>query len=413
MFQDLNSRVHEEDMKIIWLFGAAGSGKTAIMQTLAETLAPQVVVATLFLSRKDMRDDARRIFPSLAYELAVAHSGYRNHVEEQMTLDPDVLSLSLDEQFKRLFEMPPYGLESDVASKRWVVMLDGLDQCKSKGDQCRIIHLISRSTLSRQSQSPLWIISSRNEIHLECSFREVETRIRGFWKQEVSTTGPDACKDVELYLRIELAKLKFPCYLKPSPPWPSNEDVSNLANHSSGFFQYASAAIKHISDNNPVSRLEFLSGQKSAVLLPGLAEFYRDILSQIPQDDFSVASSIMGMSYVLQRDASNQSPSYAPRSLAMTCNVLSITKRDAYAALSHLGSVLTFPLPDYASTSGVEPLHPSLFRFVEHGETPDRFRIFFYIQIQNISRCYVRILQEFKKSNCKLPRTCLSEIVEH
>ncbi|KAF9443844.1 hypothetical protein P691DRAFT_796977 [Macrolepiota fuliginosa MF-IS2] len=246
ILEDIDARIRDKDTRIIWLQGPAGSGKSAIMQTLAEVQSSCTVLTTLFLSRDHERNDPKKILISLAYSFAILDPTYRQLVEERIALDPDFLSLCMDEQFKCLF-VEPFAHRIVWDARRWVIILDGLDECRDEEDQCRIVDLI-RNSIHLHPQSPLlWIISSRPDTHMMASFSRVKDCVTGFWEQEIPIGSLDASEDVNRYLHAELAKIReLHCKWITAPPsWPSDEEFLRLSQLSSGFFGFASSAMKH------------------------------------------------------------------------------------------------------------------------------------------------------------------------
>ncbi len=129
---ELNARIEDValDTRIVWLFGPAGVGKSAIMQSLIEIVhpLPSLTCATLFFSRPNHRDDPKKVFTTLAYAFAVADPGYRRYMKDRLPTEPTFLDKSLDEQFRRLFITPFTTGDVNFGSRRWIIFLDGFDE---------------------------------------------------------------------------------------------------------------------------------------------------------------------------------------------------------------------------------------------------------------------------------------------
>ncbi|EEB94165.1 hypothetical protein MPER_07068, partial [Moniliophthora perniciosa FA553] len=69
--------------RILWLYGPAGAGKSAIAQTVAETAREEnILVASFFFSRADSkRNNPKYIFLSIAYQLAHSIPELREPIE--------------------------------------------------------------------------------------------------------------------------------------------------------------------------------------------------------------------------------------------------------------------------------------------------------------------------------------------
>lgn len=190
--EQLRTRIHDNTLgtRIIWLFGPAGVGKSAIMQTVAETLAetesPKLPFSTLFFSRPNQRDDPKKVFNTLAYGFAVVERPYLQFLEERLAADPGFFAKSIEEQFKRLFIMPFANGRVRTDSRRWVVLLDGLDECNDEREQCKILDVIYSSIIYHTQTTPfIWIIASRPEAHLRSAFAQIQERCTAIWTIEI------------------------------------------------------------------------------------------------------------------------------------------------------------------------------------------------------------------------------------
>jgi pantothenate kinase-related protein Tda10 len=70
------------DDLILWLFGAAGAGKSAIAKRIAEIASQKgLLIATFFLSRTPLtRSNKDRLVATLAYQLALSIPNTRSHI---------------------------------------------------------------------------------------------------------------------------------------------------------------------------------------------------------------------------------------------------------------------------------------------------------------------------------------------
>ncbi|KAF9443843.1 hypothetical protein P691DRAFT_737316 [Macrolepiota fuliginosa MF-IS2] len=414
ILEDIDARIRDIDTHIIWLRGLAGSGKSAIMQTLAEVQSSRTVLATLFLSRDHERNDPKKILISLAYSFAILDPTYRQLIEDRISLDPDFLSLCMDEQFKCLF-VEPFMHHIVQDARRWVIIVDGLDECRDEADQCRIIDLI-RNSIRLHPQSPLlWIISSRPDAHIVTSFSGVKDCVTGFWEQEIPIDSLDASEDVNRYLHAEFAKIrKFHCDSMPEPPssWPSDEEFLQLSQLSSGFFCFASSAMKHVASANSISRLQYILS--SSHPLDPLDLMYTQTMSKIPSDVLSNAKVILGF-YALHRTSSpvyHSSPNDNQDVGFLTlCNILRMKKHSAYAALRELSSVLISPSPMEAKDLGIKIVHPSFLQFLEDRSRSGSHNIGLDQQLEGLWHSYLRILQQYQKTKCTSVLSCPHELL--
>jgi adenylylsulfate kinase-like enzyme len=80
----------EQDKRVFWLNGLAGTGKSTIAQTFAEMcFADGKLGASFFCSRDfDDRSNLRSIFPTLAFQLAHRYPQFRRGVASGLDGEP-------------------------------------------------------------------------------------------------------------------------------------------------------------------------------------------------------------------------------------------------------------------------------------------------------------------------------------
>jgi hypothetical protein len=246
--------------KIYWLNGAAGTGKTAVAQSIAN-IAHEIgfICITFFFSRaSDDRRNYANVIPTLAYQLAIEER-CRHRICAAVSLDNDICTRTLQLQAKKLLldvlntmtSDPPLGL---------LVVLDALDECKEDINKVHSGDLIPvlLGALKDVSFAKLFI-TSRRESSIERLFTQVDifkdTRPlvlhRDIPKDLVQ-------KDIEQYFRVELAELKRKNSLVST--FPSEANVHTLVQRSDGLFIYARTAVEYISDpsGTPQQQLEAL-----------------------------------------------------------------------------------------------------------------------------------------------------------
>ncbi|KAF8954852.1 hypothetical protein BDZ97DRAFT_1741306 [Flammula alnicola] len=125
------------DSKIMWMYGRAGAGKSAIAQTIADLCsAKQLLAASFFWFRAAHgRNDETRVISTLAYQLVLEIPEIRRLVEKAIEEDSLLLSRPLEKQLEDLIIKP---LNKMVLTKKNAIslpfrprfiILDGLDEC--------------------------------------------------------------------------------------------------------------------------------------------------------------------------------------------------------------------------------------------------------------------------------------------
>ncbi|THU85763.1 hypothetical protein K435DRAFT_805638 [Dendrothele bispora CBS 962.96] len=262
--------VRSSQRLVHWLYGPAGVGKSAIAQTLAESLKDSHLAATFFFSRSSSkRNNPRTLFTTVAYCLAVSgNTELRAAIDKVIRDDPALLSASIKSQFLKLVVKP---LES-LPRERWrnlpkVVIIDGLDECQGSDSQRRVLTTILSLLVDEKGRPryriPLrFLIASRPEPQIRDIFNKpkyLDITTRTELGDNYSTS-----RDIERYLRDSFHKIaRTSDAMRGVPlPWPSHGVIDNLVQKASGQFIYASTLLKYVSDeySHPVEQLELALG---------------------------------------------------------------------------------------------------------------------------------------------------------
>lgn len=389
------------ETKLLWLHGPAGVGKSAIIQTLAESESEStsfLLAATLFFSRPNRRDDPDCVFLTIAYQLAAQCEPYRRYVMDLLAANPKFVDKSMIEQFKRLI-VKPLAEERLLEGLRRtaLILIDGLDECMGEWAQREIVLLIGRFALQYPDVPLLWIIASRPEPHVRVAFSSLPVN-SGYVEVKVSVNSSQARLDVERYLRDEFTLIRqkyptsFPSTLKQ---WPSESQFARIVARASGLFVFASTLVRFIDNmayGNPISRLQKVLDVIDSTPPPEaygdlfaiLDALYTEIMSAIPRELLPVTQSIL--TFVLPVITSL--PPFV-----VVCNWLGLTQADAYGALQRLYAVLNIPPPE-AGNQELRVFHTS---FVDYLVSPSRSGPFWMDKMEAkrlVFRSSLRVLKE-------------------
>ncbi|KAF9043174.1 hypothetical protein BJ165DRAFT_1322160, partial [Panaeolus papilionaceus] len=146
---DFSSNRAKSSARILWLDGPAGAGKSAIAQTVADTLSQkQGLAASFFFSHipsEDQRHHEQRLILTIAYQLIQNIPSIRPYIEDVITHNPAVFGLNLDDQvealilypFQRIQREEPAALNHEGPPR--MIIVDGLDECGDKQAQLRVL----------------------------------------------------------------------------------------------------------------------------------------------------------------------------------------------------------------------------------------------------------------------------------
>ncbi|KAJ6470762.1 hypothetical protein C8R47DRAFT_751222 [Mycena vitilis] len=284
MLNDLhNWAIHAQyGHPICWLHGPAGAGKSAIMQTLCERLHRSGRFGGAFFFKREhaVRGNARVLFATLAYQLALNVLELKPLISQSVEADPSVVGRGMDFQLQKAIVEPCSALQGTHAA---VLLIDGLDECDTPEVQAEILRVIA-SAVRQHPQRFRFLIASRPEAHI-C---EVIQDISRHLIQDINVE--QSFHDVETYFRDQFSRIhrEHRDTMKDIPaPWPSEQIIGGLVRKSSGYFIYASTVIKFIDDkySRPTEQLEAvqnLSNIDSDSPFAALDQLYIQILSGVP-----------------------------------------------------------------------------------------------------------------------------------
>ncbi|KAF7372997.1 putative nwd2 protein [Mycena sanguinolenta] len=155
---------------ILWLYGPAGAGKSAIMQILARQIVDSGRLGGSFFFKRDhpTRGNGRMLFATIAYQLALHAPWLRAQISEIVERDPSIVRRDIETQMQRLISEP---CRSHPNRDRLTILIDSLDECEGPGHgiQEEILRVIRIG--GSQFTIPLrFIVASRPEPHIREMF---------------------------------------------------------------------------------------------------------------------------------------------------------------------------------------------------------------------------------------------------
>jgi hypothetical protein len=232
----------EQRQHIFWLNGLAGTGKSTIAQTFAETcFADGRLGASFFCSRDfEARSNLKAIFPTIAFQLAYQYPLFRRELLQVLKAHPHVEQESLCSQMEKLIVDPFKAIPTST-----LIIIDALDECKDKEPASAIL-----STLSRyvdQIPNIKFFITGRPEPRIRSGFR-LRSLVPITEVLRLHEVKPEVVDDdIKLFFQTQLTNLAENRSDWDSPgDWPGSPEIVILCKKAAGFFIYASTVIKFI-----------------------------------------------------------------------------------------------------------------------------------------------------------------------
>ena len=251
-----NWLMDEQDQRVFWLNGLAGTGKSTIAQTFAEmSFADGKLGASFFCSRSfEGRSNLHAIFPTLAFQLAYRYLPVREEVVQVLRAHPDVGQETLCSQMERLIVGPLKATQTST-----LIIVDALDECKDEEAASAILSILSRYV--DQIPSVKFFITGRPEQRIRSGFRLAALRpiTEVFRLHDVNRALVDA--DIKLFFRARLTDVaKNLSHIDVAEDWPHPSDIDILCEKAAGLFIYASTAMTFMTSpyHHPQKRLAIL-----------------------------------------------------------------------------------------------------------------------------------------------------------
>ncbi|KAF9470902.1 hypothetical protein BDN70DRAFT_820735, partial [Pholiota conissans] len=243
---------NDPEALILWLYGQAGTGKSAILQTIAERCAErQSILASFFFGRNDpSRNTFKPLIPTIACQIATAIPEIRPHLEGIIERDPFIFEKSIATQLQFLIIQPlkdlsTSGYFSNPEINPRLIIIDGLDECNDTKMQSMILRVIA-DALRTQKLPLIFLIASRPEQNIQLTFNS--NSLAGLWKSLVLDYTYKPNDDIRTFLTDSFQEIKSTHPHRKYIPndWPDEWNIDHLIKKSSGQFIYASVVIKYI-----------------------------------------------------------------------------------------------------------------------------------------------------------------------
>ena len=271
----------EQEQRVFWLNGLAGTGKSTIAQTFAETSFADGQLGASFFCSRDFQDrsNLQAIFPTLAFQLAYRYPLFRKELLPVLKANPDAGRSSLCSQMERLIVGPLKA--TDIPT---LIIIDALDECKDEQPASAILSILSRYV--NKIPKVKFFITGRPEARIRTGFRlkSLLPITEVFKLHEVEPEAVDS--DIKLFFQTQLTNLienRSDC--DTTGDWPSSSDTEILCKKAAGFFIYASTVIKFVASENsvPAERLGLITSLPQSTIeegRSGIDQLYIKVLEQ-------------------------------------------------------------------------------------------------------------------------------------
>jgi hypothetical protein len=265
--EELMGWIQDRDspQRLLCMTGAAGSGKSALQQTVAEQCSGKGILAsTFFFSSTDpTRSTVAPVIPTIAYQLGSNNPAVREVISATVMKDPLIFEKSLKTQMNKLIIDPIGDLfraipKTELVALPYAILIDGLDECADEQRQAELLATIDDCLLQNEALPFRIFIASRPEWAIRSALGDTGYLHQKAYHIQLSDQY-DASGDIRrvLWRRLRDIGRRSGDPRAQSTSWPSEEDIETLVANASGQFIYAATVIKFLSErrSSPVDRL--------------------------------------------------------------------------------------------------------------------------------------------------------------
>jgi hypothetical protein len=249
------------DRPICWLNGPAGSGKSAVAQTIAEICDDYHILAGSFFFSGDGNKIAR-IIHTLAYQLSVSVPATKPLIQQVLHNDRSIVQLSPSHQFRKLL-IEPYLATRDASATPYVIVFDALDKCSDIDLMVNFIEIVTSACLEDRLFPFHILLTSTVEEHLR---KKLEAPTARSIIYPLDIRNFDASDGIHRFFLSQFPRIygeKSMCEQGISWPWPSDLDVEALVKIAAGSFHNAVKIVDFIEDGADVPHRKLMAALKA------------------------------------------------------------------------------------------------------------------------------------------------------
>jgi len=344
--------VKEDPMVIFWLAGMAGTGKTSIVVSLCRELRndPAVCFAGAFFCSRSAgsiaQTDVRRIFPTLATQLADKFQAFALALAGELEKDRNLGHKPVVDQIEALLRRPLATLTS--SSRPIVFVIDALDECSNARELAQLLRLLT--DFERETKVK-FILTSRPELHIRDT--PISNPIHNTVLQLHTISVEEVTSDIRHYIASSLKEAA------PEATWYTDRDIRALVALCGGLFIFASTVLLYVldpdDDDERQNRLRKVTSSvtRSTAATAAIDRIYELVLVEVSRSDTMDSDDLDRMKRILACILTARTP----LSIEAMAALIDIKSGSLRASLRRLHSLVHLPPDD--KQLGLRTLHAS------------------------------------------------------
>ncbi|RHZ59243.1 uncharacterized protein CDV56_102161 [Aspergillus thermomutatus] len=250
VLQEIYDWAERNDEKpVFWLTGWAGTGKSTIARTVARRYHQREKLGASFFFSRDKGDcgSTTKFASSIAYQLATRSPSLKESIYNTLRRNKGILDGCLSDQWEQLVLSPISALDDPGYAKRYLLVIDALDECEAKCET--LVRLLFETQLTKIRL----FVTSRPDLPVPPE--RLKSQYRSLILHKVSPESVD--EDIFKFLHGSLARDR--------DDWLETALLRRLVEKAGGLFIWAATASRFLTDSPEVadSRLcELLSDEE-------------------------------------------------------------------------------------------------------------------------------------------------------
>lgn len=256
MLKDIDRWIDDTNSEtIFWLNSMAGTGKSTISRTVAQSRSKQGNLGASFFFKRGETDrgNLAKFVPTVALRLAWSMPGVAPFIKSAVDADPAIVHTAVREQFEKLVREPLSKATATLSSRPSVVIIvDALDECESDADIKLLLELFSSLRFAGSLRVRV-LITSRPELPVRLGFCSLNGTYRDLILHKISQSVIE--HDIAVFLRHEFTnirnsfnevteeELKLPVY------WPREFNLNKLTRAAVPLFIFAATLCRFVNNS--------------------------------------------------------------------------------------------------------------------------------------------------------------------
>jgi hypothetical protein len=250
-----NSTDADETVQIFLLTGVAGAGKSAIAHTVAQRCHEEHLLVTSFFFNRNSIDRPKRLFSTIARDLAGCDIEFRQQISLAIELDERLPMAPVTRHFHDLILTPSRKHSVDGPL---VIVIDALDECYDDD----VLNIICDEVPKLPASFRIFLTSREGS-----DYNSVLSRRDQVCSRSIKITEWTNLEDIALFVNFKLKKLADRKNL--GDDWPGDRVLKLFTEKAEGLFLWVTTVCDYLRRSlHPDEELRSLLSNRSPTELP-------------------------------------------------------------------------------------------------------------------------------------------------